>query len=75
MIREIQNIVHDVQLIKGDFESMGFTWAGRKGNIVAHEIPSLCSHNMLNGNWVYNPPPTLKRLIEVEWKLGDDIMS
>lgn len=49
-IREVQNILQNITFLKTNFEFAGFTWVGRKWNIVAHEIAALSSRNELSGN-------------------------
>lgn len=66
MIREIMHVVQDIQNMMEDFESVDFTWVCRKDNMVAHEIASLGRQKLLFGNWAYNPPLSLKRLIEAD---------
>lgn len=62
-IREIQNILHDINSIKSSFNLCGFTSVKWTGNKVAHQIAALGKSNMLHGNWTMYPPESLRKLI------------
>lgn len=62
-VREISNVIHDIQFMKQSFEHVGFTWTRKSGNRVAHQNAALGTRNALLGNWVINPPTLIQKLI------------
>lgn len=53
--REIDQIIHDILSLKGNFSSVGFTWTKRDRNSVADMVAKLGSMDALNSDWIYNP--------------------
>lgn len=47
---DLQTIINDIHKIKAQIWNWGFTWTGRDGNCVAHEIAQLTSTNQLPSN-------------------------
>lgn len=63
IIREIEQIVNDIQKLKENFTSIGFLWTKREGNRVADLIARLGSSGELHWNWVSSPPMALTKLL------------
>lgn len=59
----IKNIVQDILAWKEYFPNWGFTWTGRDGNVSAHTIAHLALHGNLPSQWLWNPPPDLRRAL------------
>lgn len=73
-IREIDCILQDIWNMSLSFQVVGFTWAKREGNLVAHTIAALMQSGSLATNWKYRPPPTLRDAIIRDKKciVGDE---
>lgn len=48
------------------FNSVGFVWVNREGNKAADLVANLALKNLLNRNWVMNPPPSLVAVLEFD---------
>lgn len=66
ILEKYKNIIHDIIVLKSSFEFCGFTWVGRNGNMVAHEIAALCNRNELRGNWIHHLHASLRRFIDLD---------
>lgn len=56
---DLQLIISDINFFKDQISKCGFTWTGRDGNQVAHEMARLALTNQLPSNWVFAPPLSL----------------
>lgn len=70
--KELDCIIKDIEEFSKNFNSMGFLWVNRKGNLVADMVASLASKNELNRNWVSYPPPLLMSVLDLERRACED---
>lgn len=62
--REIEQIVNDILKLKSQFTLVGFTWTKRYGNSVADLIANLDLRDLLSNGWIFNPPVSIRVLME-----------
>ncbi|KAJ1410340.1 Ribonuclease H-like superfamily [Sesbania bispinosa] len=65
-IGEIKGIIRDIIALKPNFQHCGFLWTNRKGNEVAHLVATSTLHGSIPPNWVVNPHPALRGLLQQE---------
>lgn len=69
-IGEIANIIQDIKVWKASFPDWSFIWTPREGNAVAHSIAQLASSANLPPLWLWNPPPSLLVLLNLDRRYG-----